>query len=112
MPGRSSSFSGHMRPFHEYPKISIDELQTELSSVVKLLYDSMGEYSKVLGDYERDHIAAYYESPDDSHAARTRWADRQTQSLHEDVIIFEQNIAAYRVLHDYITNLIQWRING
>ena len=101
-----------MRPFHEYPQLDIPQLQVELSSVIKSLYESYGEYAKALGDYEREHITAYYESPDDSHAARNRWADRQTVSLHDDVVTFEQNIAAYKVLHDYITNLLNWKTSA
>ena len=101
-----------MRPFHEYPTLDLPQLAAELANTVKLLYGSYGEYAKALADYEREHLSAYYAADEDSHAARTRFADYQTRSLHDDVTTFEQNIAAYKVLYDFLTNLIQWRING
>ena len=101
-----------MRPFNEYPTLTINDLQIELANTVKLRYNTYGEYAKALGDYEREHIIAYYNSPDDSHAAKTRFADQQTYTLHDDVITFEQQLAAFTVLYDYLTNLINWKISG
>jgi hypothetical protein len=100
-----------MRPVREYHALEVADLEVELSEVHSLLLQSMEQLAKARTALQCDNLTMYWQSTEDSHAARQRFADYNTQTQFADVIEFEQLVAAYRVNYDTLIAMIAWRHN-
>jgi hypothetical protein len=100
-----------MRPLRDYPSLSESELEEELVEVLTLLERSMEALSRAKITLHCESLKFYYEI-DDSHAARQRFADYNTQTQYADVVEFEQQVAAYRVNQDTLVHFLSWRRDG
>lgn len=98
-----------MRPIRDYPTLSIPELEDELASIATVLARSMEALGSAKVTYNCDQLQFYYQSPDDTHAARQRFADYNTQTQFADVQEFEQQVAAYRLNYETLVAFISWR---
>lgn len=98
-----------MRPIRDYPSLTIPDLEDELASVAAALERSLTEHGRAKVTYNCDHLVKYYESADETHASRTRFADYNTQTQFADMIEFEQQVAAYRLEYEILTSFIVWR---
>jgi len=98
-----------MRPIRDYHLLSIPDLEDELSVVADLLYRSIEMLGRVKTTHHCDNLLYYYQSSGESHAAKQREADYNTQNQLSDVIEFEQQVAAYRLSYETLVSFISWR---
>ena len=101
-----------MRPIRDYPLLDLPDLAYELAEISTLLTDSLTILGRAKTTLDCDNLDAYFNKVEaDSHAARQRLADYTTQNQRADVVELEQQVAAYRVNYELLTNLITWREN-
>ena len=98
-----------MRPIRDYPELTVPDLEDEIAQVATVLERSIQELGRAKIVYNADHLKHYYESPDESHAAKTRHADYYSQTQLADVIEFEQQVSAYRLNYETLVAFIAWR---
>lgn len=98
-----------MRPIRDYPTLLIPDLEDELASVASALERSMLEHAKAKVTYNCDQLVHYYQCEEESHAARSRFADYNTQTQFADMVEFEQQVAAYRLNYETLIAFISWR---
>jgi hypothetical protein len=98
-----------MRPIRDYHLLSIPDLEDEFTTVADLLFKSIEMLGKFKTTHHCDNLSYYYQADADSHAAKQRMADYNTQNQFSDVIEFEQQVAAYRLSYETLVAIISWR---
>jgi hypothetical protein len=98
-----------MRPIRDYPSLTVSDLEDELCQVATVLERAMQALAQARTVHNCDLLKFYYESAEESHAARQRAADYNTQTQLADVIEFEQQVAAYRLNYETLVSFISWR---
>jgi len=98
-----------MRPIRDYPSLTVPDLEDELCQVASVLERTMEALAKAKTVHHCDNLRFYYENLEESHAARQRVADYNTQTQFADVIEFEQAVAAYRLNYETLISFISWR---
>ena len=98
-----------MRPIRDYHTLSIPDLEAEVCIVGDLLYRSIEQVGKFRVQHHCDNLLFYHESQAESHAAKQRQADYNTQNQFADLVEFEQQVIAYRLSYETLVAMISWR---
>jgi hypothetical protein len=87
-------------------------LVAALAEVTANRLNALEQHAKAQMLFDRTYINRYMQSSANSHAAKDREAEFHAQAYKEDQTEFAKQIALHTTVADFITRLIDWRING
>jgi hypothetical protein len=98
-----------LRDIPSYVKLQSQDLAITLGEVVGELVIANRELGAVTRQHAEQHIKNYYLSSEESHAAKTRYADSMTQVFQDEIFDWQANIASLTVEYNFLLELFRWR---